>query len=151
MAAIGIFAGIFILDLLLKRCAEYRLRAKERRELFGGRVLLRRCENPGVALGFLKKQKKTVLWGTFSFLAALTVIFLRIVRQPGRTGEKLGLALLLGGGWNNWTDRAVKGSVTDYISFRTGIERLDRIVFNLSDFAIFIGTALTALARGRRS
>ena len=134
MIFIGIFAGIFVLDLLMKKCAEYRLKDKEKRELAGGAVILHRYENPGAALGIL------------------TALFLKLVRQPGRTGEKLGLALLLGGGWNNWTDRVIKGSVTDYISFRSRWKRFSRIVFNLSDFAIFAGTALAGLSRsGRRS
>ncbi len=149
MIFIGIFTGIFLLDLLAKRCAEYRLKEKERRQLAGGAVILQRMENPGAALGILRSHAKTVLRGTVLLLSVLSVYFLYLVRRPGRTGEKLGLALLLGGGWNNWADRAIKGSVTDYISFRSRWKRISKIVFNLSDFAIFAGTALAALCHGR--
>lgn len=150
MIFIGIFMGIFLLDLLAKRYAEYRLKEKESRQLAGGAVILHRLENPGTALGFLSGHGKAVLRGTFLVLTVLSVYFLHLIRRPGRTGEKLGLALLLGGGWNNWADRAVKGSVTDYISFRSRWRRIRRIVFNLSDFAIFAGSVLAALCHDRR-
>ena len=55
------------------------------------------------------------------------------------------LALLLGGGLNNLYDRYTKGHVVDYFHLNFGPKWLRAIVFNISDFCIFIG-ALLAVA-----
>ena len=60
-------------------------------------------------------------------------------------GRRLADALLLGGGLNNLYDRYTKGHVVDYFHLNFGPKWLRAIVFNISDFCIFIG-ALLAVA-----
>ena len=64
---------------------------------------------------------------------------------PG--GNKLsraGLAMILGGGMSNYTDRRNKGYVTDYVSLNVKNKEIRKIVFNLSDVCIAAGTILWA-------
>ena len=58
---------------------------------------------------------------------------------------KTGVALLLGGGLSNLYDRYTKGHVVDYFHINIGPKRLRNIIFNISDFCVFIG-ALLAVA-----
>ena len=57
----------------------------------------------------------------------------------------LGLSLAIGGGANNFYDRAKRGYVVDYFSFRTPWKRLNQMIFNLSDLCIFLGSLLIVL------
>ncbi len=61
------------------------------------------------------------------------------MRLSGHALEKTGVALLLGGGLNNLYDRYTKGHVVDYFHLNFGPKWLRAIVFNISDFCIFIG------------
>ena len=63
--------------------------------------------------------------------------------RPGQTLEKLGTALMTGGALSNTYDRVKRGYVVDYFSFKTRCKKLERITFNLGDFMIFTGAALT--------
>ena len=65
------------------------------------------------------------------------------MRVTGKTLAKTGLALLLGGGLNNLYDRYRKHHVVDYIRFGIGPKWFRRIIFNVSDFFIFLGALLT--------
>ena len=67
------------------------------------------------------------------------------MRLSGHALEETGVALLLGGGLNNLYDRYTKGHVVDYFHLNFGPKWLRAIVFNISDFCIFIG-ALLAVA-----
>ena len=72
-------------------------------------------------------------------------IFICTLTGKGNRLLKAGLSLLLGGGFSNTYDRLTRRYVVDYFSFRTGIKALDRVVFNLADFAIMIGAMCAAL------
>ena len=55
-----------------------------------------------------------------------------------------GLAMILGGGMSNYTDRRNKGYVTDYVSLNVKKKEIRKVVFNLSDVCIAAGTILWA-------
>ena len=64
---------------------------------------------------------------------------------------RLGLALLLGGAASNAYDRIMKKEVTDYFRISIGSKRLERIIFNIGDMAIFVGGILTAIGEIKES
>ena len=145
------FVGIPLLIVLgdgaLKKCAQEKLADQGTRRLAGGRILLRLFRNPGVALGALKKYPRAVLGISGGLLCVSAGTLAWLLHQPGRTAAKTGLALMLGGGASNFCDRLRQGYVTDYISFDLGVRfrRLRKVVFNCSDFCVFIGAALVVL------
>ena len=55
------------------------------------------------------------------------------------------MSMMVGGGLSNLWDRIYKKHVVDYIRFDTPWKRFSRIVFNISDFFIFIGAAVSML------
>ena len=93
-------------------------------------------------------------------LVGLVYDLLAALRRLLRAGPLLSLcadlafgllsALLLGGALCNWFDRFHQGFVTDYFSFNVKWKRLKRLVFNLSDLCIMIGTVLLLLGGIRK-
>lgn len=59
---------------------------------------------------------------------------------------KLGASFLLGGAASNLYDRLNRGYVVDYIRFpNCRIKKIRHIIFNIADFFLFMGAALSVL------
>lgn len=65
--------------------------------------------------------------------------------EKGRTLEKLGLSIALGGAVSNLYDRLVRGYVVDYFSIEW--KRLKKVVFNLGDMFVFLGSAVFIISQ----
>lgn len=150
---IGVPLAIVFGDGVLKKCAEKKLADKNTKKLFGGRICLQLLHNPGAALGALKKNPKLILVINSALLGVAAGEFGKLIKQDGEIAAKTGLALLIGGGTSNLIDRMQRGYVTDYFSIDGGKhwKGLKKIVFNCSDFCVFIGILCYALGRLRRS
>ena len=70
-------------------------------------------------------------------LVALTVM---AIQHRWRGWPAIGLALFIAGGVSNWIDRAVRGSVVDFLN--VGIGPIRTGVFNVADMAIMLGAAI---------
>lgn len=137
---------VFFGDFLLKKYIETHMEPGKSREICGGRLLLRRYHNYGAALNFLEKRPGLVRNFCGMLLMALGVVWFLLLRKKDNPAVLLGISLLLGGGGSNLYDRIARGYVVDYFSFRTPWKRLNQIVFNISDFCIFLGAVLAAVA-----
>jgi signal peptidase II len=112
------------------------------RSYLGDTVWLGYVENRGgfLSLGAsLPPGVRTVVFtgGTGLMLVALTVV---AIRHRWRGWPALGLALFVAGGASNWIDRAVRGSVVDFLNIGIGPVRTG--VFNVADMAIMLGAAI---------
>lgn len=139
-----IVIAVFLLDFFIKGWAEKQLKPGKGREICKGRILLCRHHNYGAAFNRLEKRPGIVKKLCGGFWLAVGIAWFLLLRRKGNAGLKLGLSLLFGGGGSNLYDRLARGYVVDYFSFRTPFQRLNRIVFNLSDFFIFLGSLLAA-------
>lgn len=121
--------------LTLGACGALRRRlAEEERadaEYAGGRVRVTRLWNDAAAFGL--QIPRGILTAVSS--AALTLLWIRRKEHPISAG------LVLGGGLSNLLERLLKGKVLDYVQFPKAAGRLKKYVFNLADFAIFLGCA----------
>ncbi|MGN0349572.1 MAG: signal peptidase II [Roseburia sp.] len=140
-------AGVFFLDCVIKEWMEKNRIGKIRQPVLGGRIILEKYHNKGAALNFLAKKPKLMRGIHTMALCAVGVFYGLLLRTDGRRAEKIGTSLLLGGGLSNLYDRYKKGYVVDYFKLGLGPKWLKKIVFNLSDFFIFIGTLLTVAGR----
>ena len=106
----------------------------------GGRVRVQGHYNRGAAFGnrLLKGKNLIALSG-----AALGLTLAEFRR------DRLGAGLVLGGGVSNLLERIRRGKVFDYIRFPKAPGRWRRYVFDLADFAIFLGAVLM-LVRGKK-
>lgn len=142
MIFIILLLSVFLIDLLLKKYVEAKVEDKEEHSFAGGKILVRKLHNDGLAFGAMADHPKLIQRGTLGMLGIMTVYFIWLLFQPGRKAQKTGISMAIGGGFCNWFDRFHQGFVTDYFSFHTRWKKLKSVVFNLSDLCIFIGGIL---------
>jgi signal peptidase II len=143
---VGVVVLIFAGDFVLKNYMERRdLPQSGEQEVFGGRLLLRRHHNRGIALNLGERRRGIVAALSVVLTAAMAVLFIVSLGQRGNHLLRAGLAVLLGGAFSNTYDRLKRKFVVDYISFGVRWKKLRSVVFNISDFCIIIGALLTAL------
>ena len=114
--------------------------------IFKDKIRIRKYHNFGAFLNIMETKKKLLHMISVIFTFIIAIFFLLTLCQKGNRTLKLGLALLLGGAFSNTYDRLSRNYVVDYFSFCTPFEKLNRIVFNISDFCIIIGTLLSILS-----
>lgn len=145
-----VFAAIIVVlavgDLVLKGWIEKQDPAQFPRPLpkSGGKILLYRNHNAGFPFGFLEKYQELVKLIPLVEISALGGVLAYLNTQKGNTVKKVGLAVLLGGGISNLYDRFVRNYVVDYFSFQFGW--LKKVVFNLGDLFVFLGSAILFMA-----
>ena len=138
-------ASVFVGEYFLKKHIEKTRNVGEYTAVLNGKLLIRRYHNKGAFLNLGEKQSSLVCALSVGLMVFCTGIFICTLTGKGKALFKAGLSLLLGGGFSNTYDRLTRRYVLDYFSFRTGIKTLDRVVFNLADFAIMIGAMCAVL------
>lgn len=109
----------------------------------GDMLRLQHAENPGAFLSLgAEIQGQLRFWvftvGVALFMAAALWVLLRKSTMPRST--TIALTLVVGGGIGNLIDRAMKGTVTDFIN--VGIGWLRTGIFNVADMAIMAGVGV---------
>jgi signal peptidase II len=132
--------AVLVLDRLTKLLVQHNLVLNAPHRLLDGVVYLTRTQNTGAAFSL------GVSFGTFFLLLAAVVsagiiMYNRRIPTP-EVWLRVGLGMILGGAIGNALDRAVAGSVTDFIDLRWWP------VFNLADSFIVAGAVISALRIG---
>jgi signal peptidase II len=138
-------------DRVTKHLAASALVGTPGRSYLGDTIWLGYVENRGgfLSLGAsLSPPVRMVIFtvGTGVLLVALLVV---AMRHRWRGWPAIGLALFIAGGFSNWIDRAVRGSVVDFLNVGIGPVRTG--VFNIADVAIMLGVAIVVFARVRHA
>lgn len=141
---IGMAGIMFAADEVLKQAVEETLVVGEERKLRGGKIMLRRVHNQGMALNLLEQYPKAVMKGTSAVGILLLVNDGILLCRKGRRLSKTGMMLLTGGAASNLFDRLVRGKVVDYFGFCTGVEKFDQVTFNMGDLFIVAGAVISA-------
>jgi signal peptidase II len=129
LAAAGVAAAVVVLDQAVKELVRSGIELGERHDLVLG-IKLVNVRNSGIAFGLLADGGALLVVGTAVALLALVFFF---VTHTGRALVWLPTGLLLGGAIGNLIDRALEGSVTDFV-------KLPHFpAFNVADMAITIG------------
>lgn len=133
---------VLLTDLAIKSAIEEADPAKFPKELegTGGMVMLHRKHNDGFPMGAFRDKPDLVKNLPVMVLSFVAGIFFWIFPQKGHMAGKIGTSLILGGGLSNIYDRMKRGYVVDYFSIR--FKKLEKIIFNLGDICIFLGTAI---------
>lgn len=145
MIFIGIVIAIVATESLIKQVREQNGIPGEKKPILGGKLYLTKYHNYGAFLNLGQKRPEFVRGISAGLCIACTVIFVLTLGVKGKVLLKTGLSLLLGGAYSNTYDRLIRGYVVDYFGFCVKNERLRAIVFNISDFCIMIGAAVSAL------
>ena len=140
----GIIAALSSLDLGIKWLIE-----QEKPEEFPkplphakGKILLYRNHNAGFPFGFLEQHAELVRMLPLAVISGLAGFLAAILPQKGKNVQKFGIAVILGGAVSNLYDRMIRHYVVDYFSIQW--KKLKKVVFNLGDIFIFVGSALFA-------
>lgn len=139
-------AGIAAADLYIKDRMDRELPDTAVTEKKMGILRFRRHHNRGAFLNLGQKYPQEVKGVS---LAATAITFFSLVLSASKRGrllEKTGLAFLLGGALSNTYDRVKKGYVMDYASLDVKNEKISKVVFNLSDVFIFIGSIFVVIS-----
>jgi signal peptidase II len=142
LAAAAVAPVVIAVDQLAKALVRSGLEGGERRDLIAG-IELVNVSNSGIAFGLLSDGGALLVVGIAVALLGLVFFF---VTHTGRPLVWLPTGLVLGGAIGNLIDRALEGSVTDFV-------KLPHFpAFNVADTAITIGVlALIYVLRGPSS
>ena len=100
-------------------------------------------KNTGIALSlFSSSGTLTQIFLTITIFIALMFLVYTFFTTVDKM-QKIGLILVLSGGFGNFIERLFFGSVTDYLHLRIGTNSL--FVFNLADFLITLGAIIIIL------
>lgn len=149
MYRLGSLAAFFA-DWQIKEKIEKEMEEGEKKQIFGGRIQIEKYHNYGGIMNLLAESPRVMKGIHTGVYGAVAVYGAALLKTGGNPGNKTGVALLLAGGLNNLWDRYKRGYVVDYIRFRTPWKRLNDMIFNLSDFCVFIGAVLTVLFSGKK-
>ena len=139
----GIIAGILFLEMVIKHEVIRREEKGDKKQPKCKGIRIEHLENGGAATGLFSDHKTTLKVITGGILSILCVRLGKEYHRKSFSAYGLGLALILGGGLSNLMDRIRKGTVTDYIRFvKCPVKRIQKLVFNISDFCILIGGIL---------
>lgn len=138
---------VFLSDLMAKKYVEARFGDEEEKSFLHDRVQIRKAHNPGLALGVLKDRP-----GLVQYLTGLVMVFFAVraviaIARKGSRAACIGLAMVTGGALSNWFDRFHQGYVTDYIRIRTKWKAFSKIIFNLGDAFIVLGSLLVFFSK----
>jgi signal peptidase II len=138
-------------DRVTKHLATRLLEGEPARSYLGDTVRIVYAENVGGFLGLGSGLPEGLRTAVFTIVTGLVLLALTVVTLRGRfRGLRLAaLVLFLAGGASNWIDRAVRGSVVDFLN--VGLGPLRTGIFNVADMAIMLGALLLLIAelRGR--
>ncbi len=141
---------IFGADFFIKRYVDKKRQLSEESYILKERIIIRKYYNKGAVLDSLEKWPRLVQILCGGVLLVVSVLFFLLLREKGKRGLKLALAMIIGGGASNLYDRFTKGHVVDYFSFKSRFAKLQRIVFNISDMFIFLGSILMILCHKKK-
>ena len=127
-------------DQVTKNIVRAQIDQYEQISLLNDYVTLMRVENSGafLSLGHTLPQPIKVILLTILPIVLLVLCFLYVVTKNNlSTLNILGICFIIGGGAGNIYDRAVTGSVTDFIHIDFGI--LQTGIFNMADVSVMTG------------
>jgi signal peptidase II len=137
-----IMASTIGCDRVTKHVATALLADKPMQSFLADTVRLVYAENTGgfLSLGAsLPPAMRTSIFTVASGLA-LVALLVALLRSRWSFWRALGLVPFFAGGISNWIDRALRGSVVDFMN--VGIGWLRTGIFNVADVAIMLGIAL---------
>ena len=137
---------LMVIDLGIKVYVEENIAKGEEQETAGGRIIIRKVYNKGMALNLFENHSRDVFTVSAFTTAILTIYQFVTLLRKGNPIKKLGLSLMTAGAWSNIFDRLVRHYVVDYFSFKTKWKKFADITFNLGDMFIIAGSVLVVVA-----
>lgn len=141
----GVALLIVVADRITKLLIQHSVGSGDDISVIPGWLRIIHTENPGAAFGVLAEGNALVRSAVLIGISTVVLIFV-ISALWNRNSTfsaattRLGLGLILGGAVGNLFDRAVRGTVTDFIEVYHGLWSFP--AFNVADSAITVGAVL---------
>lgn len=137
---------LMVTDMAVKSEIEKQDASTFPREMKGtkGLIKLYKNHNPGFSFGILKGSRAVEVV-PLCITSGVAGAWMYIMGVRGRLAEKMALTLVLAGGLSNLLDRMKRGYVVDYFSIQW--KSLKKVVFNLADIFIFLGSGILVAAQ----
>lgn len=149
--AYGVAVAVFLVDRLTKWIIETRLSMYDVITVIPGFFDIVHARNTGAAFSMFADSEspwRTTLLILFSAVALVVIGWMLRNASKMDIRSAVALSLILGGALGNVFDRAVMGSVTDFLDFYVGSWHWPS--FNVADSAIVIGSCLLLLDAARK-
>ena len=144
-AAYALALAIFILDQLSKLIMIYPLALHQRGQINLLPIFnFTWTENRGFSLGMAQAETDLQRWLLVAGTSIIAFIVAWWIAREEKGGERMALALVLGGALGNIVDRVRLGFVVDFLDLHFG-EWRPFLVFNVADAAISIGVVILLL------
>jgi signal peptidase II len=145
----GVIIATIGCDRATKEIAARSLSGRASHSFLADTIRLQLVENRGGFLGLGANLPELLRWGVFTLGTVLLLMLLAflVTRHRPHSLVALGLALVWAGGMSNWIDRAMHGTVIDFLN--VGIGSLRTGIFNVADMAIMAGVALVLFGSSR--
>jgi len=129
-------------DRVTKHLATDWLAGAPARSYLGDTLRLTYAENAGGFLSLGENLPEVVRTAVFTVATAAALLVLVVLAWRGAaSGYRLAaLTFFVAGGASNWLDRALRGSVVDFLNVGVGPIRTG--VFNVADMVIMLGATL---------
>lgn len=142
----GLSLALLGADLFCKYKTEKKEGKGGEKPVLGGRVLIRKVRNHGLAFQLLDGEPKIVKGLSLAAAGLLAAMSAgTFLKKKGGAG-KAGMLLMLSGAAGNLYDRLKRGYVVDYIGFETKNKELRKLTFNIGDFCLAAGAVLFGAA-----
>jgi signal peptidase II len=118
----------------------------------GGIVQLQHSENPGAFLSLgadMDPQTRMIVFTIAVAIVLLASVWTLFKKADMNTSTTVSLSLVVAGGLGNLIDRAIKGTVTDFMFVGFNNSWLRTGIFNVADMAIMAGMAVLIFASFR--
>lgn len=112
-----------------------------RKKQVKGRFWLWHIKNKGMAYNKFENRRKAVIGAAGAAVGLVFAYLLYLIKAGAKPVDKLGAALILGGGLGNLTERIKHGSVTDFLYIKAG--KLP--IFNVADVTAVTGGIITVV------
>lgn len=146
MIYIAIIVAILLMDRKIKSYIEKEKEMGQEEKILHDRIIITRYHNQGVFLNLFESVSSVVTVCSGMLIGSLLTVFAILLPAKKNYLIKYGISLLTGGALSNLADRLEKGYVVDYFMFQfkrpKWLTRINKIVFNLGDIAVFIGGIL---------
>jgi len=144
-----ITALVLLLDLVSKNLINHYL--GEAPLVLGSFLNLVLVHNTGAAFGFLSQDSgwQTKVFAWIGVVISVLILIWLLMMNPQHRLMPIALCFILGGALGNLYDRALMGSVTDFIDVH--YQNWHWPAFNVADMAVSLGTFLLIIGLFRRS
>jgi Lipoprotein signal peptidase len=140
---------IFIADFIIKDYIERNKKENDSELIIKDKVILRKVYNKGIMFNIGEDKAEFITGLSVGVFAIVLFGYIHLLLKNGYGVLKLGASFVIGGAASNIYDRLMKKKVVDYFSINTKVKKIKQIVFNISDWFIFLGAIIIFISQIR--